>query len=70
MGSIVILHEDQIFVPFWGDNFLKNLDIIGLNEPALFASAYVEVESAFKVPTNGCKNVNGLILTLKLILGL
>ena len=70
MWSIFILHKDQIFVPFRGDNLLENLDVIGLNESSLFTSAYIEVESAFEVPTNRCKDVDGLICSFKLVLGL
>ncbi len=70
MRSIIILHKDQIFVPFWGDNLLENLDIIGLNESSLFVSAYIEVESVFKVSTNNYKDVNDLIFSFELILDL
>jgi hypothetical protein len=36
----------------------------------LFSSACVEVESAFKVPTNSSEDVDDLIFSFKLILGL
>ncbi len=70
MRSIIVLHQDQILVPFWGDNLLENLDVMSLNESSLLASAYIEVESAFEVPTNSCKDVDDLIFSFELVLSL
>jgi hypothetical protein len=46
------------------------LDIISLNKPSLFTSACIEVESAFEVPTDSSEDMDSLIFSFELVLGL
>jgi hypothetical protein len=55
------------FLPSCSD---ENLDVVGLDEPPLFSSACVGVESAFKVPPNISEDVDGLNLSFELVLSL